>query len=78
MPRSASSPTRRQRAAKLARLLADGPLLSPEFAPGPKTPEGTNDYYLGCVRRWLDSWIIPEVIRLVPELAKPKPEPESK
>jgi len=59
------SNTRKERAAELYGRLLRGPTLS-NIGADPFTPErATAD-----VRRWLDSWITPEVLDLVPELKK--------
>ena len=69
---NSDKPTRKSRAARLRRLLEDGPALSDPFNFSQLTGEQVNEHYLRGVRRWLDSWIIPEVERLVPELVKEK------
>lgn len=69
---SGSLGTRKQQARRLRQLLKDGPSLSAVWLTTDMTSEDVKRHYDEQVRRWLDSWIIPPVERLIPEL-KPKP-----
>jgi hypothetical protein len=62
--------TRKERAVRLFRRLVDGPSLSEPFDGSAYTAnQATVDY-----RRWSRSWIIGDLIDLVPELRKHKEE----
>ena len=58
--------TRKQRAEKLLAQLQVGPTFSNPamFGGGPLTTAETTVQY----RRWAETWILPELISLVPEL----------
>ena len=69
MPRE---PLRRKRADELLARLERGPSL--------RTNQVSSQDATEQVRRWLETWIIPDVLALVPELkgvAVPHPRPES-
>lgn len=65
MPKVAN--TKKIKAEKLLRTLEDGPHPMP-IRPG----ENPEQWFRDNCRIWLNSWIIPEVKRLIPELRRPK------
>jgi hypothetical protein len=59
--------TRKQRAAKLARLLTEGPSFSEPFYTGEAfTAKLATQQY----KNWSRSWVLAELFELVPELRK--------
>lgn len=60
--------TRKQKAAKLLGRLKCGPLFSAPFDGSPFTKELAEQQF----RNWSESWILPNLIDLVPELRKEK------
>jgi hypothetical protein len=62
MPRKAN--TRKQRAKNLLRLLETGPVYTPHVGPNPFTVDEATERY----KTWVNSWILPEVKDLIPEL----------
>lgn len=60
--------TRKLRAAKLLRMLEDGPTFSPLSLTCDQTGRKPFEIYSEDYRRWAQSWIIDELKYLVPEL----------
>ncbi len=58
--------TREQRAAELLKLVKTGPALSRSFDGSKFTPEQALYHY----HLWADTWVLPLINQLVPELAK--------
>jgi hypothetical protein len=58
--------TRRQRAAELEAMIKNGPAFSDPtmFGGAPLTVEEVTAQY----KRWAETWVLPEVTALVPEL----------
>lgn len=63
--------TRKERARVLRQRLERGPCLAPSIE---RIAYSREQAEADC-RRWLESWILPEVLALVPELAAPKVKP---
>lgn len=68
MPKTTN--TRKQRANELHKRLQRGPSLG-MYDGRPMTPEEAERQ----VRAWLDSWVLREVVALVPELKNRRPYP---
>lgn len=60
--------TRQQRAAQLLRRLETGPAFSSPFDGSNFTPETAKNKY----KLWVDTWILDELVDLIPELKRKK------
>lgn len=70
------NPTRKQLAADLLRTATKGPSYDMTFSRVGLTEEQKKAVEAELIERykvWSDSWVIPKLKRLVPELREPKP-----